>query len=658
MSRQFSGRQEFYPSRSGGTLGADRKAATALVYQEVVAGVLSTVAIQGDTGALLVLQATALGTDNIIINAALVYVSALGGGSIYIEQSTYAIDDPIDFPGNNLSVYGAGVDTFIDGDALATGEHAFQISGRTDCSIRYLSVQTEDGGGKICHCIFIEDGSDRFVVEHVIIVDSDDDGIHVEGTTIDTGHILHCEILDVDGVGVDVDMDGGNFIYRLHVEGCDVGNCGGIGINLAPSPGNFYCEIINNVTYSCGADGIRVVDGSYGLICGNICIFNGGDGIEVNGTIYAQVLGNICYQNVQHGILLDDSDYCTVEGNTCIENDSGDTATYDGINIDADSTRNMVLGNICNLNHRYGIYLLGAGSSANSNVCAENDQFGILINTPNCKINDNRCYHNGADANNTYDGITLWGSADRCTINGNTCYSDGTRQRHGIALLNAATDCTVNGNICYLNATDGIQLEANNTDCVITGNQCLSNGAYGINIAAATCLRNRVKDNILRLNGTAPFQDLGTDTQLEELPVYVIDPDTNLGTHPAVNLPDNIDTTVRFQVQIPLELQQIVTAQIIVVQTVTVGSPDMQWSTVTNFGKLCNDQSYIARNDAETDQTTAITQNDLECIDVLASLDGVLAGDLIGFEFIRRATQAGDTIDGAAFWLGVRIRYV
>ena len=73
-SRQFSSHQEFYPARGGGTLGADRKAATALVFQDVVAGVASTVAIQGDDGSIIAIQATALVADDVIINLSLIHI--------------------------------------------------------------------------------------------------------------------------------------------------------------------------------------------------------------------------------------------------------------------------------------------------------------------------------------------------------------------------------------------------------------------------------------------------------------------------------------------------------------------------------------------------------------------------------------------------------
>ncbi len=154
------------------------------------------------------------------------------------------------------------------------------------------------------------------------------------------------------------------------------------------------------------------------------------------------------------------------------------------------------------------------------------------------------------------------------------------------------------------------------------------------------------------------FDDMLFSPGPSELFVDVKDPNTNLGTHPAVNLPDGADTTVRFQFEVPAEFESMIRAQVIVAQTVTPASPNMQWSTATNWGKKCADEDYDEHTDLETDQVTAITQNKIECIDVTASLTDLEAGDLVGFEFIRRATQAGDTINGAAFFLGFRLRYV
>lgn len=145
---------------------------------------------------------------------------------------------------------------------------------------------------------------------------------------------------------------------------------------------------------------------------------------------------------------------------------------------------------------------------------------------------------------------------------------------------------------------------------------------------------------------------------VEEIFMEVADPDGNLGDHPVVVLVDGGDTTIRFQLKVPPEFHSIVRADVIVVQTVTVGSPDMQWSTTTDFGGICLNETYNEHSDAETDQTTAITQNDLECVDISGSLDGIVADDLVGITFIRRGGEAGDTVDADVYYLGFRFQYI
>lgn len=437
-----------------------------------------------------------------------------GAGTVVgMREGIYVALTGVAATANDQDIFGHGEGTYWDATALLNNVHAFTISGFTDCELRNFSIETAAGGGLVNHCVFIEDGADDFHLIDITIIDSDSDGIHIEGTTITQGHIHRCHVAGTDGAGILIDMDAANFMYRLHIEDCDILNCGTQGIEFVASGGNNYCQVINNIVYTCTGNGIQVVDGDYSMVRGNICINNGGDGIELNATDRAQVMGNICYQNAGHGIFLNDADYCTVEGNHCLENDSGDTGNYDGISVDADSTRNMMLGNICIGNHRYGIYVSGSGNSIISNNSSENDRAGFWIYGSESKVNDNMCYHNGADANNTYDGIMLGPDADRSTVNGNTCYSDGTRQKHGIIFSDGIIDCTINGNICYNNATDGIRLTANNDYVSLIGNRCEGNGGWGINILAATCDKCIVVGCGLLGNTAGALQDNGTLTE-------------------------------------------------------------------------------------------------------------------------------------------------
>ncbi|MBA7491644.1 hypothetical protein ES702_02192 [subsurface metagenome] len=333
--------------------------------------------------------------DDVEIVAALTYVNGLGGGEVRLLEAPYTLADPIAFPGNNLILTGLGRNSFIDGDGLATGEHAIVLSGVTDCIVRDLAIQTEDGGGKVCHCIFIEDGANNFHIGHVTIVDSDSDGIHVEGTSILYGHIHLCHIEDADDYGIQVNMDGGNFIYRLHIIDCDITGAGNAGLAFQTSAGNWYCLIEGNDLEANGAQGILVIDSDYTIINNNICFGNGGDGIEVNSTDHVMLNNNICQSNVEHGIYLVGSNECTLEGNICDLNDSGDTGNFDGVHLDADSHNSILLGTHCGLNHGQGIHVYSDDNILLANYLFTNDLYGITIAADALRNYVEHNYYNG-----------------------------------------------------------------------------------------------------------------------------------------------------------------------------------------------------------------------------------------------------------------------
>lgn len=309
--------------------------------------------------------------DEVQINAAEAYVTALGGGTVELERGTYDIADPIIPTGNNIWYKGQGEDTFLDGDNLATTEHVFHVTGRDDVQISDMSMQTEDGAGKTCYCIFIEDGSDRFKIRNVSIIESDVSGIHVTGTTIDGGIIDDCRVFGADGDGIGVYMDAQNYMYRLHITGCDITGCGANGIDGATCAGNNYWVIEENTVYACTAYGIFLRDGDHSIISNNTSYNNEWNGIYVIDSDHVIINDNDSYYNGRMGIYLHNTSDSLVEGNLCIENDRDNTNTYDGIYADGDSNDNIILGNKCNDNDRYGINVAGA-----RNIVKDNDFSG------------------------------------------------------------------------------------------------------------------------------------------------------------------------------------------------------------------------------------------------------------------------------------------
>ncbi|GAG04695.1 unnamed protein product, partial [marine sediment metagenome] len=144
-------------------------------------------AVDSDAGNIATADYVCDGTaDEAQINAALTALPA-SGGRVILYEGGFIIADPIVIPKSNCVLEGQGRGTFIDGDGLATNEHGISLTGRDNCRLTNFAIQTEDGGLKISHCIFLEDGSDSVEIDHITFVASDFDAIVFEGTNIVDG---------------------------------------------------------------------------------------------------------------------------------------------------------------------------------------------------------------------------------------------------------------------------------------------------------------------------------------------------------------------------------------------------------------------------------------------------------------------------------------
>jgi len=434
----------------------------------------------------------------------------VAGCKVWVHDGTYAIVDPIIITQNNVTLQGDGQNTFIDGDGLATGEHAIVISGKINVTIKDLAIQTEDGGGKVCHCIFIEDGSDDCHIENVTIIESDSDGIHVEGTLIYRLNIHNCHIYDADGYGIFIDMDAGQYFQEAHIWACHIyAHAAGIFFGNTGVSHN-YCEVEDNVVWGAATYGIQALNMLECDIHNNICLYNGADGIILGTSSHCDIESNICFHNVSDGIEMATSTKCNINGNFCHEN------TARGIYLDGASDDNHLGDNYCYLNGTDGIGIGGSRNSVVGNHCYENDEHGINVGNPDNTVNDNYCYDNSQAGAGTYHGMNLGADADRTQVNDNHCICPGDSQEDGIHLEDGATDCQIVGNYCYNGMGSGIALIANNIDCLIDGNFCKENDDYGIEITAASCSKNRLVGNQLDSNATANLLDSGTLTTVEE----------------------------------------------------------------------------------------------------------------------------------------------
>lgn len=239
--------------------------------------------------------------DEVQINAALAVVAALGGGRVVLSEGTFVLADPISFPGNFIIIEGQGpASSAVDGDGLATGEHAFVISGRTNCQIKNLAVHTQSGGGLVCHCIFMEDGANFVVVDGVSIHGSDSDGIHIEGTISENVVIKNCIIDSVDGHGINIVPDVAAQSLNFSIYGNLIMATGGSAINFGQCAGHYMHRIYNNMMAALGVNGI-----DYGIAT-----------VPTFGLMESEIHGNYIYLAATDGIrLLSDSDNNSIENN-------------------------------------------------------------------------------------------------------------------------------------------------------------------------------------------------------------------------------------------------------------------------------------------------------------------------------------------------------
>ena len=419
--------------------------------------------------------------DEVEINTAMAALPAAGGRVILME-GTFTLAAPITIPASYITLEGQGWGTFIDGDGLATTEHGIVISGFSYVHIKNLRIQTEDGGGKVCHCIFIEDGANEFVVDRVCIFESDSDGIHIEGTSINKGWIQDCYIEGADDNGIFVDMDAGDITQNLIIKKNTIHSCGEDGIHYWSTGGPDENSIIegNNIA-SCVGCGVYIWEGLYFAISGNVIDGTTNSyGMRLREMQESTIADNVVNTSEMSSIMLEDSPLNVVDGNYFTDSQN---ALADGIEVDAGSPDNKVLDNYCLDSGRHGIHCLGTRCSITGNTVIRSGDHGIYVRAAEIQVNSNYVYDTGQDAAGTYHAILLNADADRCQINDNYIDDPGDSTEDGIHLADGAVEVQINGNYIHNLMGDGIILVGNNLDCQIVGNQCNECDDSGIVIA-------------------------------------------------------------------------------------------------------------------------------------------------------------------------------
>ncbi len=525
------------PGHTGDSLW--KKAATAIVYQETIGGVAYTIAVSGYTSQVIANQAAALGTDQIILNAATVYVAALGGGEIYVEGAGYNLAATWNVA-VYISVRGAGWAAILNYNA---GGNCITFTGN-NAKVKDLKIVIVAGAGGVGTRPngIIADTRTNLEVSGVWVVGD-------QTVTSDASDVRQCGIL-LDTVTESVIQDNVFEEHKRH------------GMSVINSTCN---KFTNNTSKLNTQYGFNAATSTENIISGNNLFTNLVHGIllatDCNDNI---ITGNHCEGNGGIGLYL-----VTTCNNNTLTGNHVEGSTLSGINVGGGCINVTITGNTCIGNTHHGISVTGGDDcTVVGNTCNDNLNNGIRVTShQSSTISGNTC------KGNTDHGLSLEASHNN-TITGNTCSQN---IKHGV-LIDDSNDNTVAGNSCNgndsgdTNTYSGITVTDISLDNTIRSNTCNDNDAYGIDIDDANSARNWVKNNQLRGNGTRGFNDAGTDTKLATLRKQFVQGTTFIsadGSAKGWEINAEADFAVALE-QLPLEVQQVVRVKI---WAVALGAP-------------------------------------------------------------------------------------
>jgi len=235
----------------------------------------------------------------------------------------------------------------------------------------------------------------RSYIENVIFQENS-----INCTALYLAHSAQCTfrnllIKDIHGVGINlVNMSAQNLFDNVIIQHSVIGlwnggyyntfrSCRAIGCS---TEGIYDFEGKGNVYENCHAigtnqDGIKVVDSENITFDSCTAIQNGFNGFSIATSDYCKIANCDSSFNTKHGIYTNTVKHSIITENEVEGNDSADSATYDGIHIDASSEKNIIAGNRCKDNDRYELNLIGSNNIYYGNHLEGTDHVAELSDT-------------------------------------------------------------------------------------------------------------------------------------------------------------------------------------------------------------------------------------------------------------------------------------
>lgn len=133
----------------------------------------------------------------------------------------------------------------------------------------------------------------------------------------------------------------------------------------------------------------------------------------------------------------------------------------------------------------------------------------------------------------------------------------------------------------------------------------------------------------------------------------VMTPDSHKGAYAALLLPDNEDTTIYQTFFIPDDITTITNAVVLII---TEGIGNLRWQCDTAAATCTEDFETHTDSIGATETPVGTYGDEVECIDISDALTDTTGGDVVGIQWIRTASNVGDTVDADVFYLGILIQ--
>lgn len=277
----------------------------------------------------------------------------------------------------------------------------------------------------------------------------------------------------LNGVGVYVDGGASNGHHWFTGGFVAHNDAEGVYINSVYSWRNrltgIHCH--NNGLGGVEGKGLRIVGSPNNVITGGV--FTGdakSDGITLDNSNWNSITGNVVQGNVGNGIQVYGSRDNIISGNVVMQNDSGNTASYDGIHVvnggGKYAHRNIITNNRCADNDRYQIYIeSGIGNQVRGNDCTavEPDQLGTIVDTGTASIvRDNPGYIAAGETRTASGALVKTNTCTATTVSG-TFTESPMALKPGVNTLH----CTASGTLSVVIPT-GSTAVATTGDAVVT----------------------------------------------------------------------------------------------------------------------------------------------------------------------------------------------